>query len=244
VLILALISLLPALLLIVLLIQPVSLVKLLARLNPRVLYFVPVQDKRLALTIDDGPHSRVTPAILDLLQQNDCHATFFLLGKNARENQTLVARIKAEGHEVANHLMEDYPSILLSKHEFENQLIETERIIQPVSSRKWFRPGSGWFTSGMIDVVKRHDYSIALGSVYPQDTLIWYVPYICWYILRKIFPGCVIILHDGTPNRIGTVHVLRRILPIMKSRGYKIVTLSELATASNPAGGKDDDTKT
>lgn len=49
--------------------------------------------------------------------------------------------------------MEDYPSILLSKREFEFQLVETEKLIQPFGGRKWFRPGSGWFTSGIIAAV-------------------------------------------------------------------------------------------
>ncbi|MFN0279183.1 MAG: chitin deacetylase family protein [Pyrinomonadaceae bacterium] len=234
--ILVLLLLLPAVILFILLIQPRLFVKLVARLNPGVLYFVPSSGKQIALTIDDGPHPVVTPAILDVLKESGCHATFFLLGDHAHKTQALVRRIKSEGHEVGNHLMTDRPSIFLGERKFESELIECEKIIHPREDDKWFRPGSGWFTHGMLKTAKRHGYKVALGSVFPHDTLIRYIPYISEFILRKVFPGSIVILHDGSADRIRTVKVLKRILPVLMRRGYKVMALSELVAASNDVG--------
>jgi peptidoglycan/xylan/chitin deacetylase (PgdA/CDA1 family) len=55
------------------------------------------------LTLDDGPGRRLTPAVLDLLAARAVTATFFLLGRNIRENQDLVRLIRAQGHEIGSH---------------------------------------------------------------------------------------------------------------------------------------------
>jgi peptidoglycan/xylan/chitin deacetylase (PgdA/CDA1 family) len=66
--------------------------------------------------------------------------------------------------------------------------------------------------------------------VYPFD------PHVrnCWiiskYIETQVFPGAVIILHDGKPDRIRTAYVLASVLPALKAKGYRVVTLSELAS--------------
>ena len=56
----------------------------------------------LALTFDDGP-SRWTPAVLDLLAEQDARATFFVVGRYVQERPELVERMTREGHEVGNH---------------------------------------------------------------------------------------------------------------------------------------------
>lgn len=58
---------------------------------------------RLVLTFDDGPGSRLTPAILDLLRDAGGKATFFLLGRNIAGREELVRRIAADGHEIGSH---------------------------------------------------------------------------------------------------------------------------------------------
>lgn len=57
----------------------------------------------LALTFDDGPDSRWTPAVLDRLASADATATFFVLGARVREHPELVDAIRAAGHTVGLH---------------------------------------------------------------------------------------------------------------------------------------------
>lgn len=62
-----------------------------------------VRQKTLVLTFDDGPGSRLTPAVLDILSDYDAKATFFLLGRNIVGRESIVKRIYDEGHEICSH---------------------------------------------------------------------------------------------------------------------------------------------
>jgi len=73
------------------------------RLNRRRLRRRAVRRGRVVLTLDDGPGRRLTPAVLDLLDARAVKATFFLRGRNVRENQDMVRRIHARGHEIGSH---------------------------------------------------------------------------------------------------------------------------------------------
>ena len=64
---------------------------------------LPLRDKEVVLTFDDGPNPPTTTKILDALARECMHATFFLVGQNARAHPALVRRIAAEGHTVAHH---------------------------------------------------------------------------------------------------------------------------------------------
>jgi len=60
------------------------------------------ETKRAFLTFDDGP-STVTPAILDVLKQENVKASFFVLGSRVNAMPEMTKRIYDEGHYVANH---------------------------------------------------------------------------------------------------------------------------------------------
>jgi peptidoglycan-N-acetylglucosamine deacetylase len=60
-------------------------------------------EKNIALTFDDGPHSTLTPRLLDALKEKGVKVTFFVMGIKVDLHPDVVAREAAEGHEVANH---------------------------------------------------------------------------------------------------------------------------------------------
>jgi peptidoglycan/xylan/chitin deacetylase (PgdA/CDA1 family) len=86
----------------------------------------------------------------------------------------------------------------------------------------------------MLRRASRHGYRCCLGSIYPHDTKIRSVAAISCYLEKRAFPGGVIILHDGSPDRVRTAKVLRRVLPKLKDEGYRLVTVSELYELANP----------
>ena len=59
--------------------------------------------KRVALTFDDGPDERSTPALLELLRQRGVHVTFFAVGKRVAAHPDIAAQIVREGHLLENH---------------------------------------------------------------------------------------------------------------------------------------------
>jgi peptidoglycan/xylan/chitin deacetylase (PgdA/CDA1 family) len=64
---------------------------------------VPVKEKVLYLSFDDGPHPEITPFVLDELKKYDARATFFCIGKNVKEYPQIYRRVLLEGHRVGNH---------------------------------------------------------------------------------------------------------------------------------------------
>jgi|TARA_Y100000310_G_scaffold224384_1_gene226215 peptidoglycan/xylan/chitin deacetylase (PgdA/CDA1 family) len=55
------------------------------------------------LTFDDGPDAVWTPRILDLLSDAEVPATFFVIGRLAREHPSLLRQISERGHDIGNH---------------------------------------------------------------------------------------------------------------------------------------------
>jgi peptidoglycan/xylan/chitin deacetylase (PgdA/CDA1 family) len=214
--------------------KPGWIVAMLANLSPDVMYFAQTQEPVVALTIDDGPDPVATPKILDILKQHDARATFFLISSRIPGNEEVVARTVEEGHELANHLTTDEPSIVLSPSDFERQLLEAHDVLSAFSDVRWFRPGSGWYNVQMLSILDEHDYRCALGSVYPFDPQIpssWFTAH---YVLWNVKPGAIIVLHDYGARGERTVSALATILPELDRRGFRVVTLSELLDSVDP----------
>ena len=213
----------------VLMFKPSWLLNRLSAHSPDVLYSVETQEPILALTIDDGPDPSTTPLILDLLMEHGARATFFLLSDRIPGNEALVQRIVDEGHEIGNHLTDDQPSIRLSVDEFEGRLLHARDILSQFSEVHWFRPGSGWYNQSMLDILFQHGYRLALGSIHPFDSQIPSSWFASNYILWRAQPGNIIVLHDIGSRGQRTADTLNKVLPALKDRDFRIVTLTELS---------------
>jgi peptidoglycan/xylan/chitin deacetylase (PgdA/CDA1 family) len=204
------------------------IVAALAERSPDVVYFVETEEPVVALTIDDGPDPVATPQILDVLEQHDAHATFFLLTERVPGNEDIVTRMLEQGHELANHLTTDEPSILLAPAEFEQKLLEAHDVLSQFSDLRWFRPGSGWYNDEILSIVHKHGYRCVLGSVHPFDPQIPSARFAARYILGNVQPGSIVVLHDCGSRGERTVAALSMILPALDRRGFRVVTVSEL----------------
>ncbi len=100
---------------------------------------------QIALTYDDGPNDAATPQLLDVLAQHKVRATFFLIGRFARQRPALVRTIAAAGHLIGSHT-DTHPALLLCSNARIRQELQAgnaalEDILgQPV---RWFRPPYG-----------------------------------------------------------------------------------------------------
>jgi peptidoglycan/xylan/chitin deacetylase (PgdA/CDA1 family) len=218
---------------VLILLEPEWLISTLKKRSPEVLYEIDTQEYIVALTIDDGPDPDTTPDILDRLKQYGAHATFFLIGDRIPDNEDLIHRIVEENHELANHLMTDQSSIRLNLGDFEQQLAKSHAILSEFSEPRWFRPGSGWYNSDMLSIIQKYDYQCALGSVYPFDPQLGSSWFTTRYVLWKVKPGSIIVLHDFDTRGERTAVALDTILPELTRRGYSVVTLSELVDSQS-----------
>lgn len=214
--------------------QPRFLLRQLASRNPDVLFYVETDQKVLALTIDDSPDSTLTPLILDLLDEHEVRATFFILGENVSGNENLLRSMREAGHELGNHLGRDRATIMLSDEEFRQQLQAVEWKIGPLGETKWCRPGSGWFSPEMVKIAHEMGYRCCLGSIYPYDNKLRRPEWIKRTIMSRVHPGAIIVLHEGGRERDYIVPLLDELIPELKAAGYELLTLSEIQTYDSP----------
>ncbi len=206
---------------------------LLAPLNPQVLFCGPGQERRLALSLDDGPSGPGSEALLELLRQLELPATFFLIGSHLPLDPSFPRRALEQGHSLGNHLWRDERASALPRPVFLRQLQATERAIEAAAapqrlSWRWFRPGQAWFHPAMLAWLAPQGYRLVLGSIFPWDTLrppLWFVRR---FVAINAHPGGILVLHD-TPALSGrTLQILRLIIPDLRRRGYRFVPLAEL----------------
>jgi peptidoglycan/xylan/chitin deacetylase (PgdA/CDA1 family) len=212
--------------------QPKWILNRLMARTPGVLYAVETEQKLIALTIDDGPDPISTDLILEVLSKHHAHATFFVLIDRINGNESIIKRIVSEGHELGNHLFQDMPSIKHDSTEFDDRLARAHETLSHYAEVRWFRPGSGWYNHEMLQSLERFRYRLVLGSIYPFDAHIPSSWLASRYIVWRADPGAIIVLHDHGSRGLRTAETLAHSLPILKERGYRIVTLSQLLEAT------------
>jgi peptidoglycan-N-acetylglucosamine deacetylase len=218
---------------------PQWLVPRVASASPGCLYAWPTTERVVAFTFDDGPDAAHTDNILEVLRANEARATFFLVSSHVPGNEALVRQLVAQGHEIGNHLTRVEPSHRLSAAAFDSAVREAGSVLGRFGTVRWLRPGSGWYNTTMVRTIHRAGYRCALGSVYPYDSQLRSATIASAYILANVRPGAIVVLHERDARGPRTVRTLARVLPTLRARGYRFVTLSELAvTARAPSAGQ------
>ncbi|KAF7720172.1 Polysaccharide deacetylase family protein [Penicillium ucsense] len=212
---------------------PRRLIACFRRRWPDVLFYHPIEQKVIALTIDDAPSAH-TSKIHRLLQCHHATATFFVIGSQVDGHRDDLVDLVRGGNELANHAMHDERSRSLSDTVLAEQISSVEHMIrdiyrqagQPDAPKNWFfRPGSGFFSTRMRKLVGHMGYQLALGDVYPHDAQIRLASLNAKHILSQVKPGSIVVCHD---RREWTLPMLSVVLPELRRRGYRVVTLSAL----------------
>lgn len=198
----------------------------------------PSSQKLIALTIDDAP-SEYTREILQILKENDAHATMFVIGGQVEGREEVLREVVAAGNELGNHAMHDEAAMGLDLDVLEGQIDRVQALIRQAYAdagvtagpkNQYFRPGSGLFSTRMRAMVARLGYRLVLGSVYPHDPQIPYWWLNAWHVLGMARNGAIVVCHD---RRSWTIPMLRKVLPELARRGYRVVTISELLEATS-----------
>ncbi|MFM7675235.1 MAG: polysaccharide deacetylase family protein [Synechococcus sp.] len=193
----------------------------LARRHPDVVFCGPAQQRRLALTIDDGPSGPGSAALLDLLQELEVPTTFFLIGSHLERDPSFARRALLEGHGLGNHLWRDGRAAALTEEDFRQQLRDTQKAIERAASPerpvgRWCRPGQGWFHRRMVEGLRGRGYRLVLASIFPWDTLRPPLGWMRWFVRFNAHPGGILVLHDTPALSERTLRLLRRIIPDLR----------------------------
>lgn len=200
----------------------------------KLLLSVPTAGRRVALTFDDGPSPRNTPVLLDVLSRHRIRATFFLVGAHVRRHPELVTRIAEEGHEIANHSEHHLILPLLPTPLLRREILKPAERIEALTGKRprFFRPPMGWFSGRVLRVLAEEGFDPVIGSINPQDSRRPPAERIEAFVMERVGPGSVVILHDGgrspRADRSGTVEAVDRIAGRLLADGYRFETLSEL----------------
>ena len=194
--------------------------------------------RTVALTFDDGPDPRWTPAVLDVLARHGAKATFFVVGSRVLDHPSLVSRIHHDGDEVGAHTFTHVDMTRVSGWERNLQLSLTETAvagaagIRPILFRPPYSSTPAAVTArdyATYRAIAERGYLITLADFDSGD---WERDGVDAIVARATPPdpaGGVILFHDGGGDRSQTVTALDQLLTSLQARGYQFVTVSELA---------------
>ena len=178
----------------------------------------------IALTFDDGPDAEVTPRVLDVLQEKQARATFFVLGQKMQGLPDIVRRAEKEGHEIESHSLWHGNLSTFSRDEVFNDYNSSREIFQEVLGHefKMLRPPYGAVNS----YVRELPVPLMAWSVDTEDWKSKDAGSVLWHTQNYSFDGAVVLMHDVHPS---TVEAVGPVIDDLRSRGYEFVTVSELA---------------
>jgi len=207
---------------------------LLQRKYPNVFVLhAPEDENRIALTFDDGPDSRFTPRVLDVLKKHNVKATFFVMGSRVKGVPRVARRIADEGHVMGNHTYWHPKLWRQSAGRIRWEALETDHAILEVAgyAPKLFRPPYGALTEELLTQLSAMNYTVVGWNV---DSLDWKqlpADQVEANVVSNVRPGSIILMHSGgnwDQDLSGMVEALDRIIPRLKEQGMTFVTIPEL----------------
>jgi peptidoglycan-N-acetylglucosamine deacetylase len=203
----------------------------------------PADERVVALTFDDGPNPPYTSAILDVLEREHVHATFFVVGRAVAAYPAVVRRAVRDGDAIGNHTWSHGHMILMNAAQVRSSLAKTDDAIFRAAGvhTRIMRPPFGARDWLVLDQARSLGYTPVMWSVpLAKD---WEEPP-AQTILDRILPyvrdGSIIVLHDGnrgivcankrarTCDRHSEIEATRLIIERLRSQGYSFVTVPEL----------------
>lgn len=194
--------------------------------------------REIALTIDDGPDPEVTPRVLDQLDAAGVKASFFCIGRNARQYPALCREIVARGHRVENH--GDAHSWFFAGYgpkRIHTDIVTAQASLADITGQapRFFRPTAGLRNPFLDPVLALLELRLASWTRRGYDTQNGDAQRIVGRLLRGLGAGDILLLHDGNAARTSTgepviLAALPRLLQTIADARLTPVTL----TAASP----------
>ena len=183
----------------------------------------------LALTFDDGP-GEYTQELLDCLEENNAHATFFMLGQNVSVYPDAPKRMLEIGCEIGSHSWDHTQLTTIDLDAVAKQFSDTDNALIEAC--------------GQAASVARAPYGDGNTDIYntvAKPFFMWSLDTEDWRLMDAdadydavmngdLTDGSIILMHDiHQPS----VQAAIRFIPELVAKGYKLVTVSEMAEAKN-----------
>jgi len=163
-----------------------------------------------------------------MLESEGCRATFFLVGMMVERNPGLVKLIQKKGMEIGNHSYDDSRLKYLAEEKKKESIVRTSGLIEGITGEPvlFFRPPGGRYDWGTIALAEEEGLEVILWDVNSNDSGGRLTQ---TALLNNVLAHAenlsIVLLHSG---RNATLEVLPMLLRTLKSRGFSMVTVSEL----------------
>ena len=188
--------------------------------------------KSLYLTFDEGYENGYTVKILDVLEEENVPAAFFVVKPYIIQNPEIIKRMNLEGHLVCNH-SSHHPSMasITDKEKFIKEFTEVEDAYKEITDSempKFFRPPMGKYSLTSLKQTKELGYKTIFWSFAYKDWIIDNQPskeMAIKKITSGVHPGCIMLLHAVSKTNN---HVLKDVITQLKNEGYEFKSLNDL----------------
>jgi peptidoglycan-N-acetylglucosamine deacetylase len=196
------------------------------------IYCVDTDEKKIAITFDASWGSDKTDSLLDILDEYDVKATFFLVGGWVEKYPEKVKDMYKRGHEIGNHSNTHPNMTTLSKEKIINEINITDaKIMELTGDRtKVFRCPEGAYNDTVIETVESTNHYCIQWDVDSIDWKAQGAELEYNRVMKKTKPGSIILFHNDAKY---TPENLPKILDKFKKEGYKFVTISQIIYKDN-----------
>ncbi len=177
------------------------------------------------LTFDDGPDPRTTPYLLEVLEEANVKATFFLIGSQVARHPELVEQIARHGHELGNHSYNHCFMPMLLSRDLEKEIADTNERISEITGCPppvLFRPPYGLMDQRAADCLKERSMKAVYWGSAPED---WSQPgshRVIRRVMWRVSQGTLIVLHEGHLLGHQTAAAAKEIIYRCKNLGYRM----------------------
>lgn len=197
----------------------------------------------VALTFDDGPNARTTPLILDVLERDHIHATFFVVGRAVGNQRNLLHRMLRDGDEIGNHTeTHAHLNFLLSGRAIGREIDTAQAAILRATGRpaRYLRPPFGALDYAAIDAARRRGLGVVMWTAMLGDEpATTSREHLARALLSQVHDGAIIVMHDGDQGRAGSggrtyeSAAVGLVIARLKAQGYRFVTISQMDALSH-----------
>lgn len=182
------------------------------------------EEKKIAITFDDGPHPVYTEQLLDGLKERGVHATFFVTGEHAALHPDIIRRMYDEGHLIGNHTFSHIQLREGNREEFKEELIETNEVIEQIIGEEvvYVRPPYGSWDKNFEQELSMIP---VLWTIDPLDWCSQSAAAVERRVLEKVEENSIILLHDYYAT---TVTAALDLIDKLLEEGYTFVTVEEI----------------
>lgn len=185
---------------------------------------IPQEEKKIAITFDDGPHPQFTEQLLDGLKERGVQATFFVTGEHAELHPDIIERMNEEGHIIGNHTYSHMQLTKGNRDSFKDELIKTNQILNEITGEEvvYVRPPYGtWDKSFETEL----NMIPVLWNIDPLDWCSQDVTGVVNKVMKEADENAIILMHDYYET---SVTAALQIVDRLQEKGYTFVTIEEI----------------